>query len=58
MDTAPSDVGLPGPAEHKAGSPRTEILLTALKAAIAESGEHRLFRSGKLAGLFPSRAFS
>jgi hypothetical protein len=35
---------------------RTELLLDALKAAIATPGEHRLFRSGKLAGLFPSRA--
>ncbi len=38
-------------------SPRhTELILDALKAAIAVPGEHRLFRSGKLAGLFPSRA--
>lgn len=56
MDAAPSDVGTPGPVEHVAGSPRTELLLEALKLAIAEAGEHRLFRSGKLAGLFPSRA--
>jgi len=35
---------------------RTELLLDALKAAIGTPGEHRLFRSGKLAGLFPSRA--
>jgi hypothetical protein len=35
---------------------RTELLLDALKAAIGTTGEHRLFRSGKLAGLFPSRA--
>lgn len=35
---------------------RTEILLDALKAAIAVPGEHRLFRAGKLPGLFPSRA--
>ena len=40
------------------GAPRTELLLGALKAAIASRGEHRLFRSGKLAGLFPSRAGS
>jgi hypothetical protein len=31
-------------------------LLDALKAAIATPCEHRLFRSGRLAGLFPSRA--
>src|SRR5439155_21708918 len=35
---------------------RTELLLDALKAAIGTPGEHRLFRSGKLPGLFPSRA--
>ena len=28
----------------------------ALKAAIRTGGEHRLFRSGKLVGLFPSKA--
>lgn len=31
-------------------------LLAALKLAIEEPGEHRLYRSGKLAGLFPERA--
>src|SRR6266480_3622140 len=30
-------------------------LLQALKQALAEPGEQRLFRSGKLPGLFPSR---
>lgn len=35
---------------------RTEHLLDALKAALAAPGEHRLFRAGKLAGLFPARA--
>ena len=54
MDTAPPDVGIP--ATHAPGTPRTEHLLEALKFAIADPGEHRLFRSGKLAGLFPSRA--
>ncbi|HEX4606674.1 MAG TPA: hypothetical protein VH092_00565 [Urbifossiella sp.] len=32
-----------------------EVLLAALKAALAAPGEHRLFRSGKLPGLFPTR---
>jgi hypothetical protein len=32
------------------------LLLEALKTALAKPGEHRLFRSGKLAGLFPTRA--
>lgn len=45
----------PGSPEHVPG-PRTELLLAALKAAIATPGEHRLFRSGKFVGLFPSRA--
>src|SRR5436309_2047472 len=47
--------------EPIAGSPivaerRSELLLDGLKMAIASSGEHRLFRFGRLAGLFPSRA--
>jgi hypothetical protein len=57
MDTAPSDVGTPEtPASYTApGSPHLDALLEALKTAIAVPGEHRLFRSGKLAGLFKSR---
>jgi hypothetical protein len=55
MDTAaPSDVG--SPEGFSPGSPQSEVLLEALKAAIAVPGEHRLFRSGKLTGLFPTRA--
>ena len=34
----------------------TEVLLEALKQALAEPGEQRLFRSGKLPGLFSSRS--
>jgi hypothetical protein len=34
---------------------RAEFLLEALKTALAAPGEHRLFRAGKLAGLFPAR---
>jgi len=34
---------------------RTELLLDALKTALATPGEHRLFRAGKLRGLFPTR---
>lgn len=34
----------------------TEALLDALKLALAEPGEQRLFKSGKLSGLFPSRS--
>src|SRR5579885_435987 len=33
----------------------TETLLDALKLALADGGEHRLYRSGKLDGLFPGR---
>lgn len=33
-----------------------EHILEALRLALAESGEHRLFRGGKLAGLFSGRA--
>lgn len=43
----------PAPAD---AAKRTELVLDALKRGIAGPGEHRLFRSGKLAGLFPSRA--
>lgn len=32
-----------------------DLTLDALKVAIAKPGEHRLFRSGKLPGLFPTR---
>jgi hypothetical protein len=58
MDTAPPDVGLPNGDAFIPGTPRTEHLLEALKFAIAHPGEHRLFRSGKLAGLFPHRSGS
>jgi len=33
----------------------TEALLEALKRGLAQPGEHRLYRSGKLDGLFPGR---
>jgi hypothetical protein len=34
----------------------TAIVLTALKQALAEPGEQRLYRSGKLPGLFPGKS--
>lgn len=37
---------------------RSEFLLDALKSAVAAGGEVRLFRSGKLNGLFPARTGS
>ncbi len=48
----------PPPASPAADERRGELLLDALKAAIATPGEHRLFRAGKFAGLFPTRAGS
>ena len=69
MDAAPPpESDMPAPPEFPAtgtarlavqvGHPerRTELLLDAVKAALGTPGEHRLFRSGKLAGLFPGRA--
>lgn len=44
------------PPDPREAEKRTEFLLDALKAAIADPGDHRLFRWGKLAGLFPSRS--
>jgi hypothetical protein len=46
---------LPSPADPHAAERRRECLLDALKAALADGAEHRLFRSGRLAGLFPSK---
>src|SRR4051794_25908874 len=34
----------------------TETLLVALKEGLARPGEHRLYKSGKLDGLFPGRS--
>ncbi len=34
----------------------TEVLLEALKRGLSRPGEHRLYKSGKLEGLFPGRA--
>lgn len=34
---------------------RTELILEALRTALADPREHRLFNSGKFSGLFPSR---
>jgi hypothetical protein len=47
----------PPPHAHPADAEkRTELLLDAVKQALAVPGEHRLFRWGRLAGLFPSRS--
>jgi hypothetical protein len=57
MDAAPNWApGADGPEQLVANERRTELLLDGIKAAIATPGEHRLFRFGRLAGLFPSRA--
>jgi hypothetical protein len=57
MDTAtiPPPVGLRELDSASEKTKQSELLLDALKAALAASGEHRLFRWGKLSGLFPSR---
>ena len=59
MDAAPppySDMPAPPSGSPIVAERRSELLLDGLKTAIAASGEHRLFRFGRLAGLFPSRA--
>jgi hypothetical protein len=56
MDAAtPLAIGDDNPGPIPNDPQRTELLLDALKAAIAAPGEHRLFRSGRLAGLFASK---
>ena len=61
MDFAPppySDMPAPPPGyipDSRQQAARTDALLDALKTALAVPGEHRLFRSGKLPGLFASR---
>ncbi len=57
MEAPPPTSDLHAPAGFVAVSDprRTELVLEALKAALAVPGEHRLFRAGKLPGLFPSR---
>jgi hypothetical protein len=61
MDAAPLALQSRPTATAPSSSPpdaekRTELILDALKRALARPGEHRLFRAGKLPGLFPSRA--
>jgi hypothetical protein len=57
MESLPpnSDMHAPGGFVVVSDPRRTEYLLDALKSALATPGEHRLFRSGKIAGLFPAR---
>jgi len=43
------------PPDPAAVERRTELILDALKPALVAPGEHRLFRSGKLGGLFASK---
>jgi hypothetical protein len=50
-----SDMPAPGGPTPLPDPRRSDFLLEALKAALAAPGEHRLFRTGKLAGLFPAR---
>lgn len=56
VTTTPAVRALPAHADDaRTQAKQTEHLVDALKLAIEEPGEHRLFRWGKLAGLFPSR---
>jgi hypothetical protein len=56
MDTAmPYIIGADNPGPIPNNPERTELMLDALKAAIAIPGEHRLFRAGKLKGLFATK---
>jgi hypothetical protein len=58
MEAPPPTSDMPAPPAGFVTVPdprRAELVLDALKVALATPGEHRLFRSGKLAGLFPSR---
>lgn len=52
---APSDPHAPAGFVAVLTPRHTELMLDALKTALATPGEHRLFRAGKLAGLFPAR---
>jgi hypothetical protein len=56
MDTAVAPAPPAAPADPRDAERQRECLLDALKAAVAAGGEHRLFRWGKLDGLFPSRS--
>ena len=59
LEAPPTLESDPVPTPVERPDPRSEeSLLVALRRAIAEPGEHRLFRSGKLNGLFPSRSGS
>jgi hypothetical protein len=55
METALLSPTLPETVSIVDAEKQSEMVLDALKAAVAEPGEHRLFRWGKLGGLFPSR---
>jgi hypothetical protein len=62
MDTPPPSVlpFRPPNADHPAAAipaaRRMELLLDALKSAVGEARDHRLFASGKFTGLFPNRS--
>lgn len=58
MESLPpnSDMHAPGGFVSVPDPRRTEHILEAMKAALATPGEHRLFRSGKIAGLFAARS--
>ncbi|OWK36240.1 hypothetical protein [Fimbriiglobus ruber] len=55
IDFGPAPVRLAAAPSPAPDEKRTELILDALKRGLADSGEHRLYRSGKLPGLFPTR---
>ncbi len=58
MEALPPTSDMPAPNGFVAVTDprRAEYLLEALKIALASPGEHRLFRMGKIPGLFPARS--
>jgi hypothetical protein len=56
METQPSlAIGDDNPGPLPGNPQRNQLLLDILKNAIASAGEQRLFRAGKLSGLFPNK---
>lgn len=61
MEAPPPTSDMPAPPGGFVAVPdprRAEFLLDAVKTALYAPGEHRLFRAGKLPGLFPARGGS
>ena len=56
MDAQPIESPLPEPDRALSAPGHIEMIVDAINLALTTEGEHRLFRSGKLAGLFPTRS--